>query len=323
MHRRTLLKGAVAIGLTAPTASALRAQSAFPDKPITFVVPFSAGGGGDIIARTLANSLSARVKQPVVVENRVGASGNIGAAHVLKSPPNGYTLLNMSTTYTIQAAVAKVPFDPIGDMQPIIMISRDPALVIVTPASPWKTAKDLATAAKSAPAKYTYGSAGPGSIAHLGMVEFSQAMGVELVHVPYKGTSQAFTDLIGGTIDMMLATPIFAAPYLKSGRARALGIAGAKRLPMLPDLPTFAEQGYQYNVFDWKAVAGPKGIPAETVAILNRELNEVLKEKALLDRFEAEGTALVGGPPEDMMRTIRSEVERWKALAEKAKVKIE
>jgi tripartite-type tricarboxylate transporter receptor subunit TctC len=323
MTRRTFIQSTTVLALAA-LAPALRAQQKYPAKPIKFVVPFAAGGGGDVVARMLAQRLSERLNNPIVVENKVGAGGNIGSDFVLKSPPDGYTLLNMSSTYPIQAAVSKVPFDPINDMQPIIMVSRDPVVLLVNTTSPLKTARDLLDAAKRAPGKLTYGSAGVGSIAHLGMEELAFVMGIQLVHVPYKGSSQAFTDVLGGQTDMMLTSATFSAPHIKGGKVRGLGIAGVQRMPTLPDVATFEEQGFKgYNVVDWKAVAGPRGIPPDVVALLNTELNAVLKSKAVTDKFEAEGTSAVGGTPEQMMQIVRDDIARWKGVAEKAKVKIE
>ena len=320
MRRRHFLLSAVLASLSPH----LSAQQKYPSKPIKFVVPFAAGGGGDVVARMLAQRLQERISNPIVVENRTGAGGNIGSDFVLKSPPDGYTLLNMSSTYPIQAAVSKVPFDPIGDMQPIIMVSRDPVVMIVNVNSPLRNARDLVEAAKRSPDKLTHGSAGVGSIAHLGTEELAFLAGIRLVHVPYKGSSQAFTDVLGGQVDMMLTSATFAAPHIKGGKVRALGIAGTQRMPTLPDVPTFEEQGIAgYNVVDWKAVAGPKGIPPDVVAFLNRELNEVLRHKAVTDKFEAEGTTAVGGTPEQMMEIVRSDIVRWRGVAEKAKVKIE
>jgi len=323
MNRREFVKGAAALGIaTSPTS--LFAQQKFPSKPIRFVVPFAAGGGGDLTARMLAQRLSERLNNPVVVENRTGAGGNIGSDYVLKSPPDGYTLLNMSSSYPIQAAVTKLPYDPVGDMQPIVMVSRDPVLVLVNQASPLRTAKDLVEAAKRTPDKLTHGSAGVGSIAHLGTEELAFLAGIKLVHVPYKGSSQAFSDLLGGQVDLMLTSATFGANYIKSGRVRALGIAGTTRLPSLPDVPTFEEQGIPgYNVVDWKAVAGPRGIPADVVAFLNRELNAVLASKEVTEKMKAEGTTAVGGTPEQMMEIVKSDIARWKRVAEMAKVKIE
>jgi len=323
MHRRTFVQSSCALALAA-LAPALRAQQKFPNKPIRFVVPFAAGGGGDVTARMLAQRLSERLNSPVVVENKVGAGGNIGSDFVLKSPADGYTLLNMSSSYPIQAAVSKLPYDPIADLQPIMMVSRDPVVLVVHPSSPLRTAKDLVEAAKKTPAKLTYGSAGVGSIAHLGMEELAYEMGVTFVHVPYKGSSQAFNDLLGNNVDMMLTSATFGATYIQSNRVRALGIAGTKRAPTMPDVPTFQEQGWpDYQVVDWKAVAGPKGIPADVVALLNSELNAVLKHKAVMEKMEGEGTTAVGGSPEQMMQIVRSDIERWKSVAARAKVKIE
>lgn len=322
MRRRVFVQSALSIGALATVS--VWAQGKYPNKPIMFVVPFAAGGGGDVVARLLAKGLSERINNPIVVDNRVGAGGNIGSASVLKSPPDGYTLLNMSSTYPIQAAVSKLTFDPIGDMQPIIMVSRDPAVVLVNQSSPLKNVKDLLEAAKRTPGKLTYGSAGIGSLAHLGMEELAFEMGVQLTHVPYKGSSQAFNDLLGGSIDMMLTSATFSIPHIKGGKVRAIGIAGTQRTPSLPDVPTFAEQGYpKYQVVDWKAIAGPKGMPPDVVAYLNKELNEVLKQKSVAEKFEAEGTTAIGGTPEQMMQIVRSDIERWKDVAKKANVKIE
>jgi tripartite-type tricarboxylate transporter receptor subunit TctC len=322
MRRRNFLQVGLAAGVGLPSLAAL-ADSGFPDRPITFVVPFAAGGGGDVVARLLGKELGERLKVPVLVENRVGAGGNIGSAYVLKSRPDGYTLLNMSSTYAIQAAVTKVPFDPIADMQPVMMVSRDPGVVVVSDKSPFRTAKDLFAAARANPGRITYGSAGVGSIAHLGMEELGFSMGVQFQHVPYKGSSQAFNDVLAGTCDTMLTSATFVSPYIRSGKVRALGLAARERMPQLPDLPTFAEQGWPFLLVDWKAVAGPRGIPSDVVALLNRELNEVLKLKAITDRFSAEGTTAVGGTPDQMMQIVQSDVEKWRALVKKANIKIE
>lgn len=322
MQRRAFTRGGIAAALAAG-APHLWAQ-AFPSKSITFVVPFAAGGGGDVVARMLAKGVTERINIPVVVENRVGAGGNIGSNYVLKSNPDGYTLLNMSSSYAIQAAVSKLPYDPIADMQPILMVSRDPAVVVVNVDSPLRTAKDLQDAAKAQPNRLTYGSAGVGSIAHLGMEELGYNMGVKFVHVPYKGSSQAFNDVLSKHVDMMLTSTTYAATFIKAGRVRALGISNPTRLTFLPDVPTFAEQGWpNYQVVDWKAVAGPAGMPADVVTYLNRELNEAMKKESIAEKFRAEGTTIVGGTPEQMMQVVRSDIERWKNLVKVANIKVE
>jgi tripartite-type tricarboxylate transporter receptor subunit TctC len=328
MQRRSLLATlfgtTLALGLGTVAATVV-AQQAYPNKQIRFVVPFAAGGGGDAVARLLAQRLGEQIGDSVAVENKAGAGGIIGSSFVLKSPPDGYTVLNMSSTYAIQAAIGKnLNFDPIKDMQPIIMVSRDPVVMIVRTNSPLNDAKELIAAAKAKPGKLTHGSAGIGSIAHLGTEELAFLMGISLVHVPYKGSSQAFSDLLGGNVDMMLTSATFASPYIKSGRVKAIGIAGKERMPNLPDVKTFEEQGIKgYNVVDWKAVAGPKGMPADAVKFLNTELNKVLQHKSVTDRFSAEGTTSVGGTPEYLLQTIVSDIDRWKRVIKEANIKFE
>lgn len=322
MNRRDFLgaTAAAALSLSSPT---LLAQKAYPNKQIRFVVPFAAGGGGDAIARMMAQRLGEQINDVVAVENKAGAGGIIGSSFVLKSPPDGYTVLNMSSTYAIQAAIGKnLNFDPIKDMQPIIMISRDPTILVVRFDSPLNNVQDLIAAAKKNPGKLTHGSAGIGSIAHLGTEELAHLMGISLAHIPYKGSSQAYGDLLGGNVNMMLTSSTFAAPQLKGGRIKAIGIAGTTRLESMPEVKTFEEQGIKnFNVVDWKAIAGPKGMPQEAITFLNRELNLVLKHKSVLERFDAEGTTAVGGTPEDLMQTIVSDIDRWKKIIEVAGVK--
>ena len=323
MHRRAITQCAIA-GAVAAVARLAGAQAAFPGKTITLVVPFAAGGGGDVVGRLLARGFTDRTGATVVVENRVGAGGNIGSNYVLKSAPDGYTLLNMSSSYAIQAAVSKLPYDPIADMQPILMVSRDPAVVVVNVDSPIRTAKDLVDAARASPDRLSYGSAGVGSIAHLGMEELAYNMGIKRVHVPYKGSSQAFNDVLSKHVDMMLTSTTYAATFIKAGRVRAIGISNPQRLAFLPDVPTFAEQGWpQYQVVDWKAIAGPRGMPPDVVAYLNRELNEAMKRESISEKFRAEGTTIVGGTPEQMMQVVRSDIERWRNLVKVANIKVE
>jgi tripartite-type tricarboxylate transporter receptor subunit TctC len=316
--RTSLLAGLAAL------ASAPFAQGKFPNKTIRYIAPFAAGGGGDLIARYLAQKLTEKFGSPVIVENKVGAGGSIGADFVLKSPPDGYTILAMSSTYPIQAAVTKLPFDPIADMTPIIMISKDPVLILVNQAFPARTFAELVELARKDPGKYTYGSAGVGSLGHMAVEEMNFLAGIKMTHVPYKGSSQAFSDLLGGSVNLMLTSTAFGAPYIKSGRVRGLVLSGPARVPTLPDVPTFAEVGYpQYEVYDWKAVAGPRGIPADVVAFLNAEFNAVLRDKSVNAKLEADGIAAVGGTPEAMLATIKSDIARWKAVAEKAQIRIE
>lgn len=322
MRRRQLIQGLAGTPALAFTMTRAWANERYPVRPITLVVPFAPGGGGDTTARLIARELADRLQASVVVDNRAGASGNIGAAYVMRARPDGYTLLNLSSTYGIQAAVGKPGFDPVNDMQPLVLASRDPLVLLAHASAPWNSMRDLIAAAQKEPGTISHGSAGAGSIAHMGMEELGYTVGAKFLHVPYKGSSAAMTDLLGSNVQLVMTTTTFAAPYIKSGKVRALGLSGSARLGALPDVPTFAEQGYAYQVFDWKAIAGPKGMPAPLVATLNQALNEVLKSPAIAGRLETDGSAVVGGPPELLMQTLRSDIDRWKALVKKASIQI-
>ena len=322
MNRRSFLCSTSALGAGILTPTVFAQSSDYPNKPIKYVVPFAAGGGGDGVARIVAQQLGEQINQTVIVENRAGAGGNIGVAYVLKSAPDGYTLLNMSSTYAIQAAMTELPFDPLEDVQPIMMISRDPTLLLARPGSSIKTVAQLITASRLAVEKLTYGSAGVGSLAHLGMEQLALTLGIQLTHIPYKGSSQAFNDLLGNNVDLMLTGATFASSFVRSGRIHAIGIVGATRSASMPDLATFQAQGVKdYDVYDWKAVAGPKGIPQEVVTLLNRELNAAIRSPAVSKRFVSEGTSAIGGTPEDLMRVIRSDIAHWKSVIKLAKIK--
>ena len=300
------------------------AQQAYPSKTIRLIVPFSAGGGGDVIARKIAIRLAERTGVPVVVENRVGASGNIGAELVVKSPPDGYTLLSTSSTYGVQAALAKLSYDPITDVTPIVGVARSHTLFVVRPGSPIRTLRDLIEAAKRQPGKLTYGTAGVGAIAHMQSEEMASVAGIKMTHVPYKGTSQALIDLLGGTIDVIPSNPASATAQIRSGQVRALAVGGESRLPALPDVPTFAEAGLPgFDPSDWKALLGPKGMPAEIVAKVNSEVNAILKEKDFAAVLEADGSMAFGGSPEQLLKVIKADVERWRNLVRDRQIKME
>ncbi len=323
MRRRQFIGSALGYAACLPAAHAL-GQGQYPNQPITLVVPFAPGGGGDVIARLLAKHLAERIRVSIVVENKAGASGNIGATYALRAKADGYTMLSLSATYAIQAALFKPPFDPIADMQPLVAIARDPALLIVPANSRFASFKDLLAEAKANPGKVTYGSAGPGSTAHIGVEDLAARLGLDLTHVPYKGTSQAFNDLLGGRIDTMYTSVAQGVPYVRAGQIRALAVAATERLPSLPDTLTFIEQGApDYVLFDWKALALPRGVAVEIVTFLNRTINEVIRDSAFSQRLEAEGTTIVGGSPDDMLRLIRADIDRWKALAQRTKLRLE
>lgn len=299
-------------------------QQAYPARPIRLVVPFSPGGGGDLMARKIAVKLAERTGASVVVENRPGASGNIGAEVVVRSAPDGYTLLSTSSTYGIQASLNKTPFHPLNDVTPIVAMARAPAVIIVAPNSPFKTLKELIGAAKRYPGEVMFGTAGVGAIAHMNLEHFSAVAGIRMTHVPYKGSSQALTDMLAGNIAVTTANPSVAAPMVKARRIRALAVGGSQRMASMPDVPTFAEAGLPgYDPYDWKAILGPKGIPQEIVARLNSEINAIVKDKEFAAVLEADGSSPLGGPPSDLAALIKSDIERWRKLIQDRKIQVE
>ncbi len=307
--------------LLAPSAWS---QQPYPSRPVRIVVPFSPGGGGDLMARTVAAKLTERTGRSFVVENRAGASGNIGAEIVVNSTPDGYTLLSTSSTYGIQASLGKTPFDPLNDITPIVALARAPAVFIVAPNSPFKTLRDLITAAKRYPGQMTFGTAGIGAIAHMNMEQFASVAGIRMSHVPYKGSSQALTDMLGGHIAVTTANPTVAAPMVKNGRIRALAVGGSHRLPSMPDVPTYPEAGLPgFDPYDWKAILGPKAISLEIVSRLNTEINAIIKDKDFAAVLDADGSTVLGGPPSQLAALIRSDIERWRNLIRDRKIKME
>jgi tripartite-type tricarboxylate transporter receptor subunit TctC len=299
-------------------------QQPYPSRPIRIVVPFSPGGGGDLIARKVAAKLSERTGGSVFVENRAGASGNIGAEVVVRSAPDGYTLLSTSSTYGIQASLGKTPFHPLNDITPIVAMARAPAVLIVAPNSPFKTLRDVINAAKRYPGDVTFGTAGIGAIAHMNMEHFASVAGVRMTHVPYKGSSMALTDMLAGNIAITTANPSVAAPLVKAGRVRALAVGGSHRLPSMPDVPTYPEAGLKgFDPYDWKAILGPKGIAPEIVSRLNGEIGAIVKVREFAAVLEADGSTPLGGPPSQLAELIKSDIERWRTLIHERQIKVE
>lgn len=300
------------------------AQQPYPSRPIRIIVPFSPGGGGDVMARKIAAKLNERTGASVVVENRAGASGNIGAEAVVRSAPDGYTFMSTSATYGIQASLGKTPFDPINDVTPVAALARSPAVIIVAPNSPFKTLKDLITAAKRYPGDVTFGTAGVGAIAHMNMEHMAAVAGVKMTHVPYKGSSQALTDMLGGNIATTTANATVAATMVKAKRIRALAVGGSSRMQSLPDVPTFAEAGLpNFDPYDWKGIFGPKGIPQDIVNKLNADINAILKDKDFAAVLDADGSTALGGPPSALGNLVKADIERWRKLIKDRNLKIE
>ena len=316
--RRTLLGGA-----SLALAGGASAQ-AWPSRPIKLIAPFAPGGGSDFTSRLIAGKLTARLGQTMLVENKPGAGGNLGAEAAIKSPPDGYTYLTISGSYAINSILHKPSFDSLGDIVAIGQFTEEPSVLCVSAAAPMKTLGELVALAKREPGKLTYGSSGPGGLVHLATEFFLDAAGVKATHVPYRGTAPALADLLAGNLDMLSGGTTTMLPYIKGGKLRALAVTTPQRLAAAPDIPTYTEQGYPTVNFGlWHGMIGPKGIPAEIVSRLNGELDAVLKSPEVSGRLADDGVVAVGGGSEAFMATIRAEVERWQAFIKRTGIKLE
>ena len=279
-------------GLIVVLAGALAAGpvSAFPDKPVRMVVSFPAGGTGDAVARVLADGLSARMKQTVVVDNQGGAAGTIGAAIAARAAPDGYTMLVSATSvFAVVPNMRKVDFDPIADLKPVARVGESLRALAVSPKLPVKSVAELVAHAKKNPGKLNYGSAGPGSTVHILTELFRRAAGIDLVHIPYRGAAPALQGLLAGDVEMLIDTVVI--PHIKSGTVRGLAAVGQDRLDELPDLPTLAEAGYpSVRTSGWSGLFGPAKLPPELVAFYAGHVEALFKDKAFVARLIATGS---------------------------------
>jgi len=305
---------------TAVTASA----QSWPAKPVRLVAPFAPGGGSDFIARLIAQKLSERLGQQVVVENRPGAGSNLGAEYVVRSLADGYTILLTPASYTVNASLYKLSWDSLADITPIIQLSQGPFVVAVHPSLPAKTLKELVEYASRNPDKLSYASSGNGTIVHLATEYFLDVAKVKIVHVPYKGTGPALNDTVAGNVQLIFGSVATALQFVKSGRLRALAVTTPKRIAAAPDVPTVAEAGYPgYEVINWHGLVGPRGTPREVVDRINKESNEALKSADVEKILAADGLTAAGGTPAQFEAILRSEVARWAKVVKQAGVKIE
>ena len=258
------------------------AQQPYPVKPIRFVAPFAPGGGTDFIARVAAQKLTEALKQQVIVENRPGAGGTLGAEVGAKAAPDGYTFTVIAGSYAVNPSIYKLAFDPINDITPVIQFSQGPLLVVVHPSLPIKNMKDLIALAKSRPGGLSYATSGQGSIVHLSTELFLFMAGIKAVHIPYRGTGPAITDTMSGQTQFLFGSIAAVMPVVKQGRLRGIAVTTTKRLPALPDVPTIAESGVKgYDVVLWHGLVGPKGLPRAIVDRVNGDLNKALTTSEL------------------------------------------
>ncbi len=286
---------------------------AYPAKPIRIVVPFPAGGTSDILSRAIGQKLTEEWKQPVIVDNRPGASANIGAEIVVKSPPDGYTLLAASTIHTINPSLySKLAYDPVRDFTPITLIATTSQVLAVHPSVPVKTVKEFIAYAKKRPGELHYSSAGNGSQPHLTAELFKSRTGINIVHVPYKGAPPAMTDLLAGHVALTFATSPSAVPHVKSGKLRALAVSTAKRIAALPDVPTIDEAGVPgFEASGANGLVGPAGIPAPIVEKLNAAVVRIVKEPAMSKFLSEQGADPFTTTPAEYAAYIKSEVAKW------------
>jgi tripartite-type tricarboxylate transporter receptor subunit TctC len=300
-----------------PFAQAQSAQTAadYPNKSIKIVVGFAPGGGSDFIARIVAQRLTAKLGQTVYVENRPGAGGNLGAEIALRSAGDGYTLFLAATSYTVNANLYKLPFDPIKDITPVARLASGPFVIATNPSTQIKTLQELVERAKKEPGKLTYATSGSGSITHIATEYFLSVAGVEALHIPYKGTSPALTDTISGTVQFMFGTVASTVPHVKSGKLHGLAVTTKERLGALPDLPTVIESGYpNFDVAVWHGLIGPKGIPKDIVDKLNKAVLESLSDPSTAEQLATDGLTPAKDSPEAFGQLIELEVKRWGAL---------
>jgi tripartite-type tricarboxylate transporter receptor subunit TctC len=296
----------------------------YPSKPVRIIVPFAPGGGSDFIARFMAQRLTASLGAQVIVENKPGAGGVIGIEQGVKSPADGYTLVLIASSYTVNPSVYKLSFDPVTDITPIVQLSQGPLLVVVNPSVPVKTAKDLIAMAKAKPGEINFASPGQGSVIHMATEYFDSMAGIRMNHIPYKGTGPALTDTVSGQTSVLFSSTATALPHVKSGRLKAIGVTTAKRIPALPDVPTIAESGLPgYEVVLWHGLIGPKGLPKAVVDRINGDVNKTLHQPETAAQLQNDGVAPAGGTPEQFAAQIKKEIGVWRKVAADAGVKAE
>jgi len=320
----TLLRRLAAV-LVALAALPAIAQGTYPTKPIRLVVPFSPGAGTDTVARFVAQKLADRLGQQVLVDNRTGAGGAIGAAEVAKADPDGYTLLFVASPFTTVAASSKNPgYDPIAQFAPVAPIASGPLAFVVAPSVPATTMREFIELARREPGKLNYGSAGTGSVNHLALELFMARTGTSIVHVPYRGIADATKDLLGGTLQAMTASIPAALPLAADKRVRVLAVTGPKRIPQMPDVPSWQEQGVENaEVINYWGIVAPAGTPREPIARLSAEVRRVLAQPDVRERLEREGAELIPGEPAALGGLIAKDLASWKKLVADARLTFE
>jgi tripartite-type tricarboxylate transporter receptor subunit TctC len=322
MKRKSDAAIRVLAALAFAAASFAACAQQWPAKPVRVIAPFAPGGGADFMGRLTGQYLAELLGQPVVIENRVGASGIIGYDFGLKAPADGYTLTVVSTTYSILPSLYKLPYDPIKDMQPITSFSRGPYIVSVHPSLPVKNIKELIALAKAHPNTINYASSGTGANVHLVTEMFTSMTGTKMVHIPYKGTGPGVTDTIAGQTQLVFGSMSSVMPYVRAGRLHALAVTSAQRNPAAPELPTVIESGVPgYDTFDWQGIVAPRGVPRAIVDRLNSEYAKILRGKDVSERLLKDGIVASPSSPEEFGAFIANEIEVVRKIVAQAGIK--
>jgi tripartite-type tricarboxylate transporter receptor subunit TctC len=320
MQTMTKFRAAVSAGVVAASLALAGHAQVYPSRPVRVVVPFAPGGPNDIIARLVAQKLTEAWAQPFLVENRAGAGGNIGTDYVAKSAPDGYTLLSAGPgSLIINPLMGKVPYDTERDFAPVSLIATAPNVLAVHPSLPAKSVKDLIALARTRPGWINYASGGVGSTPHLAGALFAAMAGIDLAHVPYKGTGPAVADLVGGQVQIAFLGIPTVLPHLRSGKLRALAVTGLRRSPELPDVPTVDESGVRgYEVSPWYGLLARAGTPRGIVARLSAAATRIVRDAAMKEKLAAQGAEAEGSTPEEYAAVIRADAATWTRVIERA-----
>ncbi|MBU3579438.1 tripartite tricarboxylate transporter substrate binding protein [Polynucleobacter sp. 73C-SIWE] len=315
-----------ALSLVGIYTSTAIAQNNYPNKPINFIVPYGAGGSADSRSRQLAQKMSVLLKQPMVIDNKPGAGGNIGTEFIARAAPDGYTIGmgNFAPMAVNKTLFGNLRYDPEVDLSPVMLIEKGPLVLVVNPNSPYKTIGDIVAAAKGKPDTLTFSSGGIGGSHQLSAELFELNAGISMIHVPYKSGSAALTDLMAGNVDIMFDQMYSAVPNIKGDKLRPIAITSKKRSPLLPNVPSFAELGYpKVEVLNWQGLIVPKGTPKAIIDKLNAAANEALKDPGIREIMLSQGNEIGGGSPAEFAALIKSESAKWSAVVKAANIKPE
>ena len=321
MHRVSIMCILVIVTATAPSLAGAQ-QTQYPSRPIRIIVGFLPGSSNDLLARFLGGKLADRFGQQVVIDNRPGANGIIGSDLTAKATPDGYTLLLMSVSHTMSAAVNKLPFDPLKSFTPVAMLGVGPLVLVANPSFGANSVKGLIELATARPDTITYSSAGTGGINHFGGALFSSVSGVKLIHVPYKGGAPALTDVMGGQVQLMWGTMPLTLRQIRAGKVKALAVTSVKRSPLLADVPSISEAGAPgAEISTWWGILGPAGMPVPTTAKLNAEIGAIIRQQESRERLETEGAEPWPLSSAEFARMMSAEIDKWQRVAREANIR--